>query len=297
MKTSEKEKRSIAVVGAGISGIIAAYYLQREYNVTLFEAESRLGGHTNTFTIGSGVDEGLRVDTGFIVLNNKNYPGLHSFFREIGVGVRWSDMSFGYSCDKSGFEYAGTGFNGLFASRRNLVSPKFFRFLRDIKRFSDGSLRLLRQGALSNLNLGELLMELGLSQDFQEHYLIPMAAAIWSSPDEDLSEFPAELFVSFFNNHGLMGLSDRPKWQTVRGGSSTYVEMFEQQFEGLIIKASPVVSVKRESTENTQEGIVLRTKDKTYKFDRLVMALHADQSRKILEEPSPDEKALLESFR
>lgn len=287
----ETKRQSLAVVGAGISGITAAYYLQEEFKVSLFEADTRLGGHTNTVTIPSGQDAGLRVDTGFIVLNDKNYSGLHSLLASLGVQVRFSDMSFAYACEESGFRYAGTGFSGLFGEIKNVVSPRFWRFLFEIKRFSKESLALLEKGQLSGISLREHLDRLSFSDDFRKHYLIPMAAAIWSSPDSNLDEFPAELFVRFFKNHGLLSFEDRPKWQTVVGGSSTYVEKFESQFSGDIFKSTPVRKVKREN----QRFKISSEKGELY-FDRVILALHADQARDIIEAPSTKESEALRGW-
>jgi len=266
------------VVGAGVSGIVTSWILGREHQVDLFEAGSRIGGHTNTVTVKSGADAGADIDTGFIVLNDQNYPLLHKFLKQLEVEVRWSDMSFGYHCQKTGMEYAGRNLASLFCKRSNLLNLGFYRFLGEIRRFCVLAGNALSQEELAGITLGEFVQRENFSEDFLQHYLLPMAAAIWSSPDTDILEFPAERFVEFFKNHGLLGLSNRPRWQTVKGGSHSYLKAFSERFEGNIYCSSPVKSLR------TGEKLTLETSDgKSELYDRVVLACHADQALSILE--------------
>ncbi len=268
----------IAVVGAGVSGIVTSWILGREHEVDLYEADSRIGGHTNTVTLSDGEDAGAEIDTGFIVLNDKNYPLFHRFLKQLGIGFRWSDMSFGYQCQQSGMEYAGRNIFSLFCKKSNLLSPTFYKFLWEIKRFCEVSTLALDKGELSGLSLGQFLSKKKFSEAFGRHYLLPMSAAIWSSPDEDILDFPAERFVQFFKNHGLLGLSDRPRWQTVEGGSHSYLKAFEEKFKGTIHRSTPVKAVVQ--SENKPSLLIDK---EVQEYDKVVLACHADQSARILE--------------
>ena len=210
----------IAVIGAGVSGLGAAWALRDVHDVTLFEKRDRLGGHANTVTIdydGSSID----VDTGFIVFNTLNYPNLTALFEHLDVATFRSDMSFGFSLDKE-LEWCSNGLSGILADPRNLLRPGFLGMLRDILRFNDKAQADLEAGALMGLTLGQYLDRIGMGERFKTHYLLPMGAAIWSSTESDMADYPAEAFIRFFNNHRLMH-AKRPKWGTVKGGSRRYV--------------------------------------------------------------------------
>lgn len=278
----------IAVIGSGISGVASAHLLSREHRVTLFEKRARLGGHTNTVIIPSGPDKGLPVDTGFIVLNDQTYPNFQKFLKELGVSVRESCMSFGYHCENTNFCYAGTDLGGLLAQRRNAIRPKFWGMLRDINRFGASAKRALDSGQLDNITLGEYLERARYGKFFQENYLIPLSAAIWSSSDLGILEFPASMFVRFFEHHGLLTLKNRPNWQTVVGGSHAYLRAFESAFKGKIQLSSEVTSVTR-----NQNQVRVCTQQETQSFDKVVLATHADQALRILADPCPEEERLL----
>ena len=285
----EERKRRIAIIGAGISGISAAYRLQQRYDLTLFEKNTLLGGHTSTVVVESGEDEGLAVDTGFIVLNNKNYPRLHRFFRELGVSVRESDMSFGFSCEKSGFCYAGTTLNGLFAQRSNIFDSQFWSMLWGILQFCRRGGKGLKTGEFRDDSLNDLIRKLHLNPKTVNDYILPMGAAIWSAPSEEIRDFPAEAFLRFFENHGLLGVRDRPQWQTVVGGSHTYVKRFEEKFQGTVRLSEKIHGVSRSAS-----GVKLRTEQGGEEhFDAVVFASHADETLQMLDDPSEDEKRLL----
>ena len=280
---------SIAVVGAGVAGITAAHLLQERYTVTLLERADRLGGHTNTITIPDGPDQGARVDTGFIVLNDTNYPLFHRLLERLECRWRWSDMSFSYESATGDWSYAGTGFNGLFAQRRNLFRPAYYRFLKEIIRFCRASLSDLEQGSLGNRTMQEYLDALGCSERVRRRYIYPMAAAIWSAPQQDVAGFPAATLLHFWRNHGLLSTQNRPRWQTVCGGSSTYVEAFRKQFTGTLR-----TGVQLKVIERDPQGVTLRYADgQTERYAAVVIATHADQTLPLLATPTADEVALL----
>lgn len=281
--------QTIAVVGGGVAGIVAAYLLQQRHTVTLFEQNDYLGGHTHTIEIKTGPDAGLAVDTGFIVLNDATYPLFQKFLAQLGVETRISEMSFGLQCHQTGLVYAGTDLNGLFAQRHNLFSPVFLRFLLEIVRFSKQAKEDLDKGEVPQITLGEYLVKGRYSPFLVDNYLRPMAAAIWSTPAVKINAFPAGPFLHFFRNHGLLSLRNRPLWRTVVGGSYAYVKAFAKNFSGHIHLDSPVRKVKRES------GLVqLSLADgSTQSFDQVVIATHADQALRLLHDPTELEQQLL----
>jgi len=285
---SINKKRSVAVIGGGISGIVASYYLSKSLDVTLFEKNNYVGGHTNTVVIPSGPDRGLAVDTGFIVCNDKTYPEFHKFLRDLGVPVRSTDMSFGYHNQKNNFQYAGTSLRGLFAQPGNLFSVSYLLMLKEILSFNKIALRALKEGELEGLSLGEFLQGKKPSARLLEDYLLPMGAAIWSSPDIDLLSFPAETFFTFFRNHGLLEFRKRPQWQTVIGGSFQYVKSFQKKFSGNIHTDSEVISISRDS-----EGVKVETQNQVSNFDYCILATHADEALKVLSDPTPEEQQAL----
>ncbi|MFP4160512.1 MAG: NAD(P)/FAD-dependent oxidoreductase [Ectothiorhodospira sp.] len=281
----------IAVIGAGISGLATAWLLSRRYQVTLFEKNDYIGGHTHTVTV-QGERGPVGVDTGFMVFNHRNYPNLKALFRHLGVASRPTDMSFAASVDDGRLEYAGSDLNTLFAQRRNLASPRFLRMLADILRFNRAGKRLLASGTTPEVTLGGYLIQAGYGSGFRDDYLLPMAAAIWSCPTRRMLDFPLTAFLRFFANHGLMDLTGRPQWHTVEGGSRTYVErMLEALPEGVHV-GRRVVAVQRRDrgmrviTDDGREGF----------FDQVVFGCHADEVLGMLESPEEDETRVLEAF-
>jgi len=282
-------KQNIAVIGGGVAGIVSAYLLHEQHQVTLFEQNNYLGGHTNTIEIEEGPDAGLAVDTGFIVLNDATYPLFQKFLARLGVGTRVSEMSFGFQCLQSGLVYAGNDLNGLFAQRRNLASPVFYRFLLEIARFGRNAKKDLAAGTVPQMTLGEYLQQGEYQQFMIDNYLLPMAAAIWSTPTMQAAEFPAEAFLRFFSNHGLLSFRNRPQWRTVVGGSYAYVKAFQKVFTGDLHLDAGVQQVFRE-----KGGVRLQLKDGEERhFDQVVIASHADQALRLLGDPSREEKRLL----
>lgn len=280
-----------AVIGSGVAGVVSAWELSKAgWDVTLYEKEGRVGGHTHTIVVEDGPDAGTPVDTGFIVCNDKTYPNFHRFLAELGVPWRWSDMSFGYHDENTGLQYAGTTLDGLFAQRENLVSPGFWRLLGRIALFNAPALADLESGALSGLTLGEYLGKRGFGKDFTDHYILPIGAAIWSTGLAGMLEFPAETFVRFFKNHGLLTFTDRARWQTVVGGSHSYLAAFRARFGGRIVLSAGVEALRRLPSgvvEVRARGVEAAT------FDRAVVATHADEALALLADPSPAERELL----
>jgi predicted NAD/FAD-binding protein len=284
------EARSrIAVVGGGVAGIAAAHLLQRRHDVTLYEKNDYVGGHTHTVVIDQGPDTGTPVDTGFIVLNDRTYPLLMRFLAGLRVPIRKSDMSFSYTCRRTGLQYASRNLNTLFAQRENLLSPGYWRFLLAIIRFNTATRRRLTAGSLKDLSLGEYLQREKVLPALIESYLIPMAAAIWSTPDARMMDFPAESFFRFMENHGLLTVTDQPQWYFVEGGSHSYVRAFLSAFGGRIFTKRSVERIRR-----TETAAVLTFADgREEGFDQVVVATHADEALSLLADPSPEETASL----
>jgi predicted NAD/FAD-binding protein len=242
-------RRTTAVIGGGVAGIVAAHLLQDIREVTVFEAADYLGGHTHTVSVPDGPEGGTPVDTGFIVFNEATYPLFIRFLDELGVASREAEMSFGFHCEGTGLTYAGTDLNGLFVQRRNMVSPRYWRFLFEIARFCRQAKDDLEAGEELG-TLDEYVRSRRYSPFMVENYLLPMAAAIWSTPAGRVGRFPALSFLRFFRNHGLLSLVDRPRWRTVSGGSCSYVRAFLRRFSGTVRLNSPVARVLR-----THEGV------------------------------------------
>ena len=285
------KRMRVAVVGAGIAGLGAAWLLSRRHDVTVFERNGHLGGHSNTIEVASG-DAVLGVDTGFVVYNERNYPHLTRLFRHLGVETQPTDMSFAASVDDGRVEYAGSDLNGLFAQRGNLVSPAYWGMLRDILRFNRDAKRSLLTGDAEGLSLGAYLARGRYGARLADHYLLPMAAAIWSCPTATMRDFPALSFLHFFRNHGLLDLVDRPQWRTVVGGSRRYVARLIADLSGAAHAARAAVRVRR-----TADGVQVRTMDGAEQaFDGVVMACHADEALRLIEDPRPAETAILSRF-
>lgn len=280
----------IAVIGGGISGIYCAHKLSPENDVTLYEANGYLGGHTDTHCI--HVNENVcSVDTGFIVFNEQNYPLFQAFLNELGVKSQASNMSFSVSDQCNGIEYNAGSISGLFCQRSNLVRPRFYRMLFDILRFYKRCPELLEQND-EEITLGDYLETGGYGGQFIKNHLIPMASALWSSPPSTVSNFPARYFVSFMHNHRMLQVSGRPLWRTVIGGSSQYVKAFEKRYKGHVRVNSRVQKVAR-----TQDGVMVHSGVNRERYDKIVIACHSDQSLNLLSDETDRERALLGAIR
>ncbi len=282
----------IAIVGTGIAGLTCAHLLSARYDVTVFEGQPRPGGHTNTVRVEVG-DETHDVDTGFIVYNERNYPGLVRLFERLGIPTKPSEMSFGVSDGSTGVEWRATSLSTVFAQPRNALRPGFLRMLSDVVRFNRHARRLLDQGRLDGLTLRELVTSGPWSPRMVDWYLAPMISAIWSAPIGDALDIPAVTFARFFDNHGLLELGAQPKWRTVSGGARTYVDRILAPLGDRVRLGTPVTKVTRRT-----DGVELLTERfGPERFDHVVLACHSDQSLELLGDPSPEERAVLGSIR
>lgn len=281
----------IAVIGAGISGMAAAWAMKDLHEVTLYEKERRLGGHANTLTIDYDGAE-IAVDTGFIVFNAHNYPNLVALLDHLQVETHASDMSFAVS-DPDGFEWSSNGIAGMFAWKRNLTSPGFLCMLGDIVRFGAQARADLAASRIGAETIEDYVARLRLSRGFLSQYLLPMGAAIWSTPEREMLRYPARNFLSFFNNHRLLETRKRPQWRTVTGGSISYVESIRRQLGPRVRSGDPVVSVARDGGE-----VIVRTQaGEARLYDQVVMASHADETLSMLSDATPGERAALSAIR
>ncbi|WP_374603242.1 NAD(P)/FAD-dependent oxidoreductase [Arenimonas sp.] len=276
----------IAVVGSGIAGLGAAWLLSRRHEVVLFERESRLGGHTHTHQV-QQQGRNYRVDTGFIVFNPGNYPLLTKLFDELAVPSQPTTMSFSVHDAGNGLEYNATDLDGLFCQRRNLVSPRFWRMVRDITRFYRDAPALLADPG-DGPTLGSYLRERGYSELFVRDHLVPMASALWSSPSETILDFPAKYLVRFMDNHHMLQVRDRPQWRVVCGGSSSYIEALQKTWSVQVRLSSPVRRIERDA-----DGVGLSTDRGIERFDQVVLACHSDQALALLADPSQAEREVL----
>jgi predicted NAD/FAD-binding protein len=281
----------IAVIGSGAAGLGAAWTLSKRHRVTLYEADTRLGGHSHTMVAPTIIGD-VPVDTGFIVYNEANYPNLVAMFEHLGVETSGSDMSFAVSIRDGRLEYSGTGMSGLFAQRRNMARPLYWRMVWDLLRFYREMPVLLEREGLEDITLGQLLDRQRYSKYFRFNHLYPMAAAIWSMPVHKIEDFPAATFIRFYKQHGLLTLKGRPRWRTVTGGSQSYVQAILADFGGDIRSGHPVRAVSREAS-----GVLVKTDaDEGILYDQVVLAAHGDQSYRMLATPSALEREVMGAF-
>ncbi len=281
----------IAVVGSGITGIGAAWAMKQKHDVTVYESEGRPGGHARTIDIDMG-GHVHPVDTGFIVYNERNYPNLTNLFATLGTKTKDSDMSFSVTDPVSGIEYAGS-VGGVLAKKTNMLRPQMWSMLRGINEFRSEQARLTAGQIPEGLSISEYLTWRGYPAAFASHYLLPLAAAVWSGTGNDVANMPAQSFLSFMKNHGLIRLNDRPQWRTVSGGSRRYVDRALAGVDEVLL-GRPVVAVERDSDSVT----VVDGRGERRTFDHIVMATHADASLRILgETATPAERDIVGSFR
>lgn len=277
----------IAVVGGGISGLVAAYQLQDRAEVSLFEANETIGGHTHTVDVDDG-ERQVPVDTGFIVYNDWTYPNFVRLLDRLGVETQASDMSFALSDARTGFAYAAPRLSSLFAQKRNLLSPAFYQLLWDIVRFSKHGPAFLENGT-DGLPLQAFFDDGRYSKAFVDRYLIPMISAIWSAGGESVPDLPAKYFLHFFQNHGLMNLHDRPQWRVIKGGSRNYIAPLIAGFRERVYTQSPVHRIRRHADH---VGITLPNEE-VLRFDHVVLAVHSDQALRMLADPTDAEREVL----
>ncbi len=277
----DSEKRyKVAVIGSGISGISSAWFLSQKHEVTLFEKNPTLGGHTNTLDVTLASGEQIPVDTGFIVYNEPNYPLLKAMFAHLDVATHPTDMSFAVSIDQGRLEYAGNNLNTLFAQRKNVFSVRHWRMIADILRFNKLAKADLAQGLPKHFTLGDYLVENSFGQTMQQDYLLPMAAAIWSCPTETMLKFPAQSFLQFFSNHGLLNVNERPQWRTVINGARIYLEKIVA-LNRFAVHQHGVTAVALADTAG--QTVSLRSSDgQSHVFDHVVFACHADEAYALL---------------
>lgn len=284
----------IAVIGSGISGMVAAYYAGKndDWQVDLFEARDRLGGHTATVDIQMD-GKNLAVDTGFIVFNNKTYPNFLAFLNELGVEKQNTEMSFSVFDKKNNFEYNGNNLSSLFSQRKNIFSPKFYGFIYEILRFNNLCKEINQRGDKELfLTFGEFLKKYNFSEHFQQYYILPMASAIWSSSYSDIKKFSLQFFVRFFENHGLLNVVDRPQWYVIKKGSKSYIDALLPKLKANIKLNTPVLRITRKDS-----SVSISTKNGTEEYDQVIFACHSDQALKILKDPSEEEKQVLEKIK
>ena len=281
----------IAVIGSGISGASAAWALSSDNHVTLYEAAPKAGGHTATVTVDyDGTD--VAVDTGFIVYNEHNYPNLTALFAHLQVKTQASDMGFAMSFDDGKLEWSGTSYATLFAQKRNLVSPSFLWMLREVLRFNKHCLPDRDAGVLQGKSIGDYLAFRKFSRTFRDDYLIPMAAAIWSTPRVKMLDFPADAFVSFFENHRLIH-SERPNWRTVTGGSQNYLDKLISSISGGVRLDSAVRTIYR----SNNQAYITDASGATEAYDAVILACHSGQALRILTDASADERSILSAIQ
>jgi len=281
----------IAVIGSGISGISAAWLLSRANDVDLYEAEPHLGGHTRTLDLTAG-GHTFTADTGFMVFNRRTYPNLIRFFEHLGVDAHDADMSFSVQVADENIEWSGDSLNTVFAQRKNIVNPKFLRMLTDVLRFSRDADRLLADPTTAELTLGQLLEREGYSDGFTDWYLIPMGDAIWSTPPGDMLDYPAHTFLRFCDNHGLLHITGKPQWLSVKGGARTYLDIAAKSISGEVFTHEPAEKIERTAT-----GVRVTTPARSAEYDIAIIATHPPQTREMLGDTmSDEEREVLSAF-
>jgi len=283
----------IAVVGGGISGLSAAYYLSKKHKVDLFEKENHFGGHANTIKVAYDHNKEIAVDIGFMVFNKNTYPNLINFFSENKIEIEKSDMSFSVSVDDSDIEYCGKGLGGIFSNKKNLLNLKFITMFFEIISFYKNCEKIETE-EVKSITLGEHLKEIKISEYFINYHIIPMVSAIWSMPPLEATQMPLSFFLNFFKNHGLFKIKDRPQWFTVANRSKTYVDKIISQISGEHFKNYEINKVVR---NNFGAKVFYGEENEFFDYDKVVIASHADEALKIIENPTSDEERILKNFK
>ncbi len=282
----------IVVIGTGIAGMVSAWSLHHAgHQVSVFEAGSYIGGHTNTVTVQLG-GQSYAVDTGFIVFNDWTYPNFIRLMELLGVASQPTTMSFSVHDPRSGLEYNGTSINTLFAQRRNFLRPSFYRMIRDILRFGrEAPLLLTGSNDDALLTIDDYVRKNNYSKEFVEHYLLPMGGAIWSAGTSAMRTFPARYFVQFFKNHGMLSVDERPQWRVISNGSASYIKRLTEPFENNIFLNSPVQFIRRDD-----HGVTVQINNEAQRFDQVIIATHGNQALRLLSDPTPNEQDILSHF-
>jgi predicted NAD/FAD-binding protein len=281
-------KEKMAIIGTGIAGMSAAYFLKEKYELTIYEKNNYVGGHTNTVAI----NDEISFDTGFMVFNEVTYPLLTKLFKKLNVPYYDTSMSFGVSNKIINMEFNGSSLDGLFSQRKNLLSPRFIKMLLQINRFNKEAPNFLNDNQNSGLTLGDFVKKHNFGDDMKDLFLIPMSSAVWSTPHEDMNNFPIKTLIQFFYNHGFLGLDTQHQWKTVEGGSKTYREKLIHEFKGKIRTNSPAQQVRQ-----VDEKIEIVSNGVTETFDKVIFASHADETLSMLEKPTAIENDLLQHFK
>ncbi|CCN48232.1 putative AMINE OXIDASE [Vibrio nigripulchritudo MADA3029] len=281
----------IAIIGSGISGLTCGFYLHQEHDITIFEANDYIGGHTATIDV-ERKGRTYAVDTGFIVYNDRTYPNFISMMKEIGVTGIPTQMSFSVSNQSNGLEYNGHTLSTLFAQKRNFLNPKFYHFIYEILRFNKLAKKAVDENDWVEQTLGDFLQQNRFSHYFTDNYILPMGAAIWSSTLADMRAFPLQFFLNFFLNHGLLDITERPQWYVINGGSKAYIDPLTKGFKDNIRLNSPV-----ESVERRHGGVLIKSRHGMEHFDAVVFACHSDQALRLLSDPSQKEQSLLSDMQ
>ena len=284
----------IAVIGSGISGLSAAYYLSKKHKVDLFEKQDRFGGHSYTLDVEYDVKEKVSVDIGFMVFNKITYPNLISFFEENKIEIEKSDMSFSVNVKNTNIEYCGKGLNGIFSNRSNLFNYKFVKMFFEIINFYKGCENLDINSLEENITLGQYLRKINKTDYFINYHIIPMVSAIWSMPPYEASQMPLTFFLNFFKNHGLFKLRNRPQWFTVTNRSKTYVNKILTQISGEYYKNYEINKIER---NNSGVKVYYGSANEFFTYDKVVLASHADESLKMISDPTDSEIKILDNFR
>jgi len=285
-------KQKIAIIGSGISGLACAYFLSEKNSVKIFEKSDYLGGHSNTVTIDYDGKK-IAVDTGFIVFNHATYPNLKSFFKLLDVAYEKSNMSFAVKIDNGLLEYAGTNLSSVFAQKKNAFNWRFLIMLRDILRFNKKAIHILSKPFDASYTLQNLLDDLGVKKYFREFYLLPMSGAIWSCPLETMLSYPAQSFVAFFKNHGLLTVANQPQWYTVSGGSKEYVKKIADKIGKNLISLNDEVT----SVERLGDKVLVKSKKGKELFDLVFFSTHGNQVLPILKNATAVEKEVFSAFK
>jgi predicted NAD/FAD-binding protein len=282
----------IAVVGAGISGLSAAYYLSKNHKVDLFEKENQFGGHSNTLKVTYNQNKEVQIDIGFMVFNKLTYPNLINFFSENKIEIEKSDMSFSVSVAGSDLEYCGKGLSGIFSNKKNLFDFRFLKMFFEIISFYKNCEKI-ESGKIKSITLGEHLKDIKISNYFINYHIIPMVSAIWSMPPYEATQMPLSFFLNFFKNHGLFKIKNRPQWYTVTNRSKTYVDKIISQVSGEHFKNYNINKIIR---NNLGVKIFYGEENEYFDYDKVVIATHADEALKIIGNPTSDEELILKNF-